>query len=78
MACADGTDMRLSEYRNGVEQMAETREYYRSESEAEIYLKANGFRYDPKSNGTRYPWTFGLVDADIRFNSVGYWIDYRA
>jgi hypothetical protein len=58
------------------------RTYFETERAAERHLEKEGFEHVHKGEGSRcrWPWSSksGLVDADIRFNSVGFFIEYRA
>lgn len=49
--------------------MSESRKYYETENAAKKYLEKNGF--EETEPNSRYPWRYGLVDADIRFDSNG-------
>lgn len=56
--------------------MSESRKYYETENAAKKYLEKNGF--EETEPNSRYPWRYGLVDADIRFDPNGIYIEYRA
>jgi len=53
------------------------RDYLPTKEKAEQVLKDQKYSYDPRNT---YPWTSpsGLVSAEIRYNSQGYWINYCA
>ena len=52
------------------------REYFASDAAAERYLIEQGFTFT--GGHPRWPWNYRLVDADVRFNSIGTFIEYRA